>query len=107
MNNKAVRVPSYATYHTKNGTIRIVVELSARQSDKSKCATMDHDCSEHVAHEVISHYWTSYDGQMPLEIPKCGFDGNLCDYTLIFILCGLAAFAGIASPLGYFLYKRE
>ena len=24
MNSKAIRVPSYATYHTKNGTMRIV-----------------------------------------------------------------------------------
>jgi hypothetical protein len=48
MNNKAVRVPSYATYYTKNGTVRIVVELTARQNDKSKCSLADQDCSEHV-----------------------------------------------------------
>lgn len=49
MNNKAVRVPSYATYYTKGGTMRIVVELTARQADKLKCSTMDDDCSEHVS----------------------------------------------------------
>jgi len=48
MNNKAVRVPSYATYLTKNGTMRIVVELEARLGDKLKCAVSDNDCSEHV-----------------------------------------------------------
>lgn len=48
MNNKAIRVPSYATYHVKNGTMRIVVELTARLGDKFKCAMWDNDCSEHV-----------------------------------------------------------
>jgi hypothetical protein len=41
-------VPSYATYHIKNGTMRIVVELTARLGDKLKCAMSEHDCSEHV-----------------------------------------------------------
>lgn len=48
MNNKAIRVPSYATYYVKNGTMRIVVELTARLSDKHKCAMSENDCSEHV-----------------------------------------------------------
>lgn len=63
MNNKAVRVPSYATYYVYNGTptenrrvegypfsgtMRIVVELTARLGDKLKCAMSEHDCSEHV-----------------------------------------------------------
>ncbi|CAK5098921.1 unnamed protein product [Meloidogyne enterolobii] len=47
MNNKAIRVPSYATYHVKNGTMRIVVELTARLGDKHKCAMSENDCSEH------------------------------------------------------------
>lgn len=53
MNNKAVRVPSYATYLTKNGTMRIVVELEARLGDKLKCAVSDNDCSEHVETQEI------------------------------------------------------
>uniref|UniRef100_A0A914LKN4 Receptor ligand binding region domain-containing protein n=1 Tax=Meloidogyne incognita TaxID=6306 RepID=A0A914LKN4_MELIC len=60
MNNKAIRVPSYATYHVKNGTMRIVVELTARLGDKHKCAMSENDCSEHVAHEVMSHYWSRH-----------------------------------------------
>ena len=48
MNNKAVRVPSYATYYVINGTMRIVVELTARLGDRSKCAMSQTDCSEHV-----------------------------------------------------------
>ncbi|CAK5119017.1 unnamed protein product [Meloidogyne enterolobii] len=36
-----------ATYHVKNGTMRIVVELTARLGDKHKCAMSENDCSEH------------------------------------------------------------
>ncbi|KAL3097057.1 hypothetical protein niasHS_002773 [Heterodera schachtii] len=107
MNNKAIRVPSYATYHVKNGTMRIVVELTARLSDKHKCALSENDCSEHVAHETMSHYWGSYDGYMPSDMPKCGFDGNLCDYTNIYITIGVLAFLAVSIPLGYLLYVKE
>lgn len=50
MNNKAVRVPSYATYYVVNGTMKIVVELTARLGDKAKCLMSQNDCSEHVRH---------------------------------------------------------
>ncbi|KAF7636579.1 Guanylate cyclase [Meloidogyne graminicola] len=107
MNNKAIRVPSYATYHVKNGTMRIVVELTARLGDKHKCAMSENDCSEHVAHEVMSHYWSSYDGFMPPDMPKCGFDGGLCDYTSVYMVIGLLIFLGVIIPLGYLLYVKE
>lgn len=49
MNNKAVRVPSYATYQCVNGTMRIVVELTARLGDQNKCAKDNSDCADHVS----------------------------------------------------------
>uniref|UniRef100_A0A915M9J1 Guanylate cyclase domain-containing protein n=2 Tax=Meloidogyne TaxID=189290 RepID=A0A915M9J1_MELJA len=87
MNNKAIRVPSYATYHVKNGTMRIVVELTARLGDKHKCAI--------------------YDGFMPQDMPKCGFDGGLCDYTSVYMVVGILIFLGVIIPLGYLLYVKE
>lgn len=53
MNNKAIRVPSYATYYVKNGTMKIVVELTAKLLDQAKCSLASHDCSEHAAHEGL------------------------------------------------------
>ena len=52
MYNKAVRVPSYATYYVVNGTMKIVVELTARLGDKTKCIMSQNDCSEHVRYSV-------------------------------------------------------
>lgn len=122
MNNKAVRVPSYATYYVRNGSMRIVVELTARLEEKLKCAKKqmqsgaaagggnggsDSDCSEHVAHEVLSNYWISYDGAMPTDMPRCGYDGKLCDYTSLLILAGVVALLGVCIPLGYLVWKKE
>ncbi|KAH7718588.1 Protein GCY-9 protein [Aphelenchoides avenae] len=107
INNKAVRVPSYATYMVVNGTVRIVVELTARLNDKAKCAALENECSEHVAHEVMPHYWRSSDGLMPPDIPKCGFDGNLCNYTPFIVVAAVLGFLAITTPLGYFVYKKE
>uniref|UniRef100_A0A915N7U3 Guanylate cyclase n=1 Tax=Meloidogyne javanica TaxID=6303 RepID=A0A915N7U3_MELJA len=107
INNKAIRVPSYATYHTKNGTMKIVVELTARLGDRLKCAMSENDCSEHVAHETMSHYYSTADGVMPPDMPKCGFDGGLCDYTFFYVLFGVILFLGVTIPTGYYLHMKE
>ncbi|KAK0397573.1 hypothetical protein QR680_002176 [Steinernema hermaphroditum] len=107
INNNAVRVPSYATYYVSNGTMKIVVELTAKLGDKVKCAVTQSECSEHVAHEVIPNYWSSYDGNLPGDMPKCGFDGSLCDYTTIFIIVGVICFFGVVGPIGYFIYIKQ
>jgi hypothetical protein len=56
---------------------------------------------------MLPHYWSSYDGVLPPDMPKCGFDGGLCDYTTFFIICGAIAFIACVFPLGIYLYKKE
>ncbi|VDL73026.1 unnamed protein product [Nippostrongylus brasiliensis] len=107
MNNKAIRVPSYATYHTTNGTLRIVVELEAKHSDKSHCDKNPDQCSEHVAHEVMQFYWSSSNGQLPKAVPPCGFTGSECDYTTYFVILGVVAFLLTIMPLSYFVYLKQ
>uniref|UniRef100_A0A915LTE1 Guanylate cyclase domain-containing protein n=1 Tax=Meloidogyne javanica TaxID=6303 RepID=A0A915LTE1_MELJA len=41
-----------------------------------------------------------YDGFMPQDMPKCGFDGGLCDYTSVYMVV-------VIIPLGYLLYVKE
>uniref|UniRef100_A0A1I7XBV4 guanylate cyclase n=1 Tax=Heterorhabditis bacteriophora TaxID=37862 RepID=A0A1I7XBV4_HETBA len=107
MNNKAIRVPSYATYHTTNGTLKIVVELEAKNADRTQCITHADQCSEHVAHEVVQFYWSSNNGQLPKSVPSCGFTGSECDYTTYFILLAVTAFFLTIIPLSYFVYIKQ
>ncbi|CAJ0946898.1 unnamed protein product, partial [Mesorhabditis belari] len=107
MNNKAIRVPSYATYHTANGTLRIVVELEAKLGNDQKCKANPDMCTEHVAHEVIQYYWNSHNGMLPKSVPSCGFTGADCDYTTYFILMGVTLFFLTIIPLSYFLYVKQ
>jgi hypothetical protein len=44
---------------------------------------------------------------MPADMPKCGFDGGLCDYTIFYVLFGILLFMGIAVPAGYYLHRKE
>lgn len=37
-------------------------------------------------------YYNITDLGRPPDMPKCGFDGNLCDYTLIYVLIGVLVF---------------
>uniref|UniRef100_A0A0K0DRA8 ANF_receptor domain-containing protein n=1 Tax=Angiostrongylus cantonensis TaxID=6313 RepID=A0A0K0DRA8_ANGCA len=107
MNHKAIRVPSYATYHITNGTKRIVVELEAKIVNRERCEKNTNQCSEHIAREVIQFYWPSSTGQLPKAVPSCGFTGSDCDYTVYIILLGVTAFLLTASPLSYFAYLKH
>ena len=40
-------------------------------------------------------------------MPKCGFDGSLCDYTIFFVIGGIILFLSILIPLSYFIYIKE
>lgn len=60
-----------------------------------------------VAHETLPHYWSSYDGVLPVDMPKCGFDGGLCDYTIFFAIGAAVLFISIVTPLSYFIYIKE
>uniref|UniRef100_A0A8R1DGW6 Guanylate cyclase n=2 Tax=Caenorhabditis japonica TaxID=281687 RepID=A0A8R1DGW6_CAEJA len=107
MNNKAIRVPSYATYYATNGTLKIVVELEAKNSDKGQCEKNEEMCSEHVAHETMQYYWSSDSGKLPPAVPKCGFTGAECDYRPYFIGFSLLAFLLTVGPLTYFIYLKQ
>ncbi|VDM59411.1 unnamed protein product [Angiostrongylus costaricensis] len=107
MNHKAIRVPSYATYHITNSTMRIVVELEAKIVNRERCEKNTNQCSEHVAREVTQFYWPSSTGQLPKAVPSCGFTGSDCDYTVYFILLGATIFLLTVSPLSYFVYLKH
>ncbi|VDK18819.1 unnamed protein product [Anisakis simplex] len=44
-------------------------------------------CYEIVITDLMTGFWPSADGSMPLDDPVCGFRGEKCDYTLL-IICG-------------------
>ncbi|CAB3399460.1 unnamed protein product [Caenorhabditis bovis] len=107
MNNKAIRVPSYATYYSTNGTLKIVVELEAKNNDRGACEKNEDMCSEHVAHEMVQYYWNSETGKLPPSVPKCGFTGSECDYRPYIIGAAVLVFFIIAIPVSYFIYIKQ
>lgn len=69
MNHKAIRVPSYATYYTRDGIMEIVVELEAKLGSTTECEDTAQMCSEHVAQEIRQLYWHSNNGYFPALFP--------------------------------------
>uniref|UniRef100_A0A915C7J8 Guanylate cyclase n=1 Tax=Parascaris univalens TaxID=6257 RepID=A0A915C7J8_PARUN len=60
-----------------------------------------------IPRELIPNYWKSSDGHLPKEIPYCGFDGMLCDYSTVYTIVGVLVFLAIVGPIGYFLYSKQ
>ncbi|GMR62469.1 hypothetical protein PMAYCL1PPCAC_32664, partial [Pristionchus mayeri] len=107
INNKAIRVPSYAVYYASNGTLDIVVELEAKLGDRQECARDQNVCSEHLAHEMKQYFWRSHNGMYPADEPGCGFTGSKCDYTVYYVIAGVLAALSILIPLTYFVYVKQ
>ncbi|GMR47297.1 hypothetical protein PMAYCL1PPCAC_17492, partial [Pristionchus mayeri] len=107
MNNKAIRVPSYAVYFASNGTLDIVVELEAKLGDRKACAHDQNVCSEHLAHEMKQFFWPSHNGIYPTDEPACGFTGSKCDNTIYYVIVGVLAAFSVLLPLSYFIYIKQ
>ncbi|VDK74338.1 unnamed protein product [Onchocerca ochengi] len=107
INNEAFRIPSYTTYQMQNGSLRIVVELEAKLGDPEKCSLKNKECSLHVPHEILSNYWLTLNGKLPLDMPFCGYDGSLCDYTKYILTSASAIFLLFTITIGYFIYIKE
>ncbi|VDN82618.1 unnamed protein product [Brugia pahangi] len=106
IDNEAVRIPSYITYQLYNGSLRTVVELEAKLGDPEKCSLKGEECSLHVPHEILMNYWLTANGEAPFDMPPCGYDGSLCDYTK-YILAGASAILLLFTiVIGYFLYIK-
>ncbi|GMT06605.1 hypothetical protein PENTCL1PPCAC_28779, partial [Pristionchus entomophagus] len=107
INNKAIRVPSYAVYYASNGSLDIVVELEAKLGDRDECKKNADLCSEHLAHEMKQYYFKSHTGLFPGDEPGCGFTGSKCDYTVYYILAGVLGALMVIGPLSYFIYVKQ
>ncbi|MCP9260458.1 Guanylate cyclase [Dirofilaria immitis] len=92
IDNEAFRIPSYTTYQMQNGSLRIVVELEAKLGDPENASwiTKNVRFMSVVPHEILNNYWLTINGEIPLDMPSCGYDGDLCDYTK-YILAGTSA----------------
>ncbi|KHJ96839.1 ligand-binding protein, receptor family [Oesophagostomum dentatum] len=55
--------------------------------------------------EVLSSFWPSPDGNLPIDEPVCGFRGEKCDYTMI-IIGASAALCFIVAAIGAWLLRR-
>ncbi|VDK45518.1 unnamed protein product [Anisakis simplex] len=106
INSNALRVPNYATYFIKNGTRTIVVELEATLASSCQNKLLTNCTSEHVAHELIQNYWDSEDGQPPPDMPECGYDGHLCDHTILMVVIGFSLLLLVSVLIGYILYQK-
>uniref|UniRef100_A0A914W8W2 Guanylate cyclase n=1 Tax=Plectus sambesii TaxID=2011161 RepID=A0A914W8W2_9BILA len=105
MNHKAVRVPSYAAYFVRKGMLTLVMEIEAKLITHN-CTSNNYGCSALIGREVFSNYWTTSDGQMPPDMPRCGFDGALCDRTslIVGLLLGIGTVILIVLVI---LYRRR
>lgn len=55
--------------------------------------------------DIISGFWPSEDGSMPLDEPLCGFRGQKCSYLLEISIGSLMLLLIVISIAFYILFK--
>ncbi|PIO75692.1 hypothetical protein TELCIR_02250 [Teladorsagia circumcincta] len=62
-------------------------------------------CFEINVTEVLTSFWPSIDGNLPIDEPVCGFRGEKCDYTLI-IVAASAVICFLLTIVGAWALRR-
>ncbi|KAK6021574.1 hypothetical protein OSTOST_12752 [Ostertagia ostertagi] len=65
---------------------------------------VDKDRDQNVT-EVLTSFWPSIDGNLPIDEPTCGFRGEKCDYTLI-IVAASAVICFLLTIVGAWALRR-
>ncbi len=56
-----------------------------------------------VVEDVATDYWRT--GRAPPDMPSCGFDGGLCDYTNVYLILIASGVAVAIIICGIIVYR--
>ncbi|GMS88922.1 hypothetical protein PENTCL1PPCAC_11097, partial [Pristionchus entomophagus] len=89
MDDRSERAPLYRGFFISPNQDQVLgmVRMEPTMIDGAKCDGLANrsGCYDIVVTDMMTNFWPSLDGRMPLDEPVCGFRGEKCDYTLIII----------------------
>ncbi|GMT09323.1 hypothetical protein PFISCL1PPCAC_619, partial [Pristionchus fissidentatus] len=89
MDDRSERAPLYRGFFISpnQDQVMAMAHMEPTMIDPSKCdgLTNRSGCYDIVVTDMMTNFWPSIDGRMPLDEPVCGFRNEKCDYTLLVI----------------------
>ncbi|GMR62164.1 hypothetical protein PMAYCL1PPCAC_32359, partial [Pristionchus mayeri] len=109
MDDRSERAPLYRGFFISpnQDQVMAMVHMEPTMIDRSKCDGLNNrsGCYDIVVTDMMTGFWPSIDGRMPLDEPLCGFRGEKCDYTLI-ILAAVLAVVLVAMLVSAYIIRR-
>ncbi|GMS95519.1 hypothetical protein PENTCL1PPCAC_17694, partial [Pristionchus entomophagus] len=106
MDDRAERAPLYRGFFISptQDQVMAMAHMEPTMIDPSKCDGLANrsGCYDIVVTDMMTNFWPSIDGRMPLDEPLCGFRNEKCDYTLLIVGAGPRT-----AQLGTFRYCQR
>ncbi|KAF8371501.1 hypothetical protein PRIPAC_77930, partial [Pristionchus pacificus] len=109
MDDRAERAPLYRGFFISphQDQVMAMAHMEPTMIDPSKCEGLANrsGCYDIVVTDMMTNFWPSPDGRMPLDEPLCGFRNEKCDYTLIIVGAGLIFFLFLLIFSAYIIHR--
>ncbi|CAD6191895.1 unnamed protein product [Caenorhabditis auriculariae] len=107
MDDVADRAPIFAAFYISPNRDRVMRMVNMESELIPNCDGLKNrsGCFVLKLTDVMSGFWPSENGQMPLDEPLCGYRGQKCSYLLEISAGALLIAFVVLSAAAYFLYR--
>ncbi|GMR46766.1 hypothetical protein PMAYCL1PPCAC_16961, partial [Pristionchus mayeri] len=109
MDDRAERAPLYRGFFISptQDQVMAMAHMEPTMIDPSKCDGLANrsGCYDIVVTDMMTNFWPSIDGRMPLDEPLCGFRNEKCDYTLLIVGAILLIVLVLLLVAAYFIHR--
>ncbi|KAF8370540.1 hypothetical protein PRIPAC_76969 [Pristionchus pacificus] len=109
MDDRAERAPLYRGFFISpsQDQVMAMAHMEPTMIEPSKCDGLANrsGCYDIVVTDMMTNFWPSIDGRMPLDEPLCGFRNEKCDYTLLIVGAALLLFLILLILSAYLIHR--
>ncbi|CAI5448960.1 unnamed protein product [Caenorhabditis angaria] len=107
MDDVADRAPIFAAFYISPTRDKVMKMVNMESELISNCDGLKNKsgCFQLKLNDVISGFWPSEDGSMPLDEPICGYRGQKCSYLLEISVATLIILLLLLSGIFYVLFR--
>uniref|UniRef100_A0A8R1I1L4 guanylate cyclase n=2 Tax=Caenorhabditis japonica TaxID=281687 RepID=A0A8R1I1L4_CAEJA len=108
MDDVADRAPIFSAFYISPTRDKVLKMVNMESEMISNCDGLKNKsgCFQLKINDVISGFWPSEDGSMPLDEPVCGYRGQRCSYVLEISIGSILLLIAFFSIFFYFLFRH-
>ncbi|PAV74631.1 hypothetical protein WR25_25635 [Diploscapter pachys] len=107
MDDRSERAPLYRGFFVSpnSDTVLPMVDLQPMMLNNCNGLANRSGCYDIIVTDIMRDFWPSLDHRIPKDVPDCGYRGEKCDYTLLFVGGGILFLAIVVALAGYLAHR--